>query len=74
MAFDDTLPKNSESQDRYLPATAEKSAPQLKWVVSFADATQCGDGTIYRASGFVLTNIKPNTGIYGCQTVPLAPV
>src|SRR5690606_6562183 len=26
--------------------------------ISFADATQCGDGTIYRASGFVLTMIK----------------
>jgi hypothetical protein len=28
--------------------------------VSFADGSQCGDGTIYRAAGFVLTGIKPN--------------
>lgn len=36
---------------------------QLKWVISFADATQCGDGTIYRAAGFVLTGIKENTDL-----------
>jgi hypothetical protein len=41
-----------------------KHAPQLKWVISFADATQCGDGTIYRASGFVLTGIKKNNQIW----------
>jgi hypothetical protein len=29
--------------------------------VSFADGTQCGDGTIYRASGFHLIGIKKNT-------------
>ena len=32
-------------------------APHLKWIVSFADAGQCGDGTIYRAAGFHLTGI-----------------
>jgi hypothetical protein len=32
--------------------------------VSFADGTQCGDGTIYRASGFVLTGIKENDQIW----------
>ena len=32
-----------------------KYAPQIKWIVSFADACSCGDGTIYRASNFVLT-------------------
>jgi hypothetical protein len=36
----------------------------LKWVISFADGTQCGDGTIYRASGFVLTGIKDNDQIW----------
>ena len=40
-----------------------KHAPQIKWVVSFADGSQCGDGTIYRASGFVLTGIKENDQI-----------
>ena len=61
MAFSDALPKNSESRAigvamRYL----KKYAPNIEWVVSFADGTQCGDGTIYRAAGFVLTQIKEN--------------
>lgn len=42
----------------------KKHAPQVKWVISFADATQCGDGTIYRASGFVLTGIRKNNQIW----------
>lgn len=62
MAFDDYLPKNSES---FCIAKTlrliKKHAPQVKWVVSFADGTQCGDGTIYRASNFILTSIKENT-------------
>lgn len=40
-----------------------KHAPQVKWVVSFADGCSCGDGTIYRASNFVLTDIRPNKNI-----------
>lgn len=32
-------------------------------MVSFADGTQCGDGTIYRASGFLLIGIKQNNQI-----------
>jgi len=40
-----------------------KTYPHLRWVVSFADATRCGDGTIYRASGFLLTQIKRNTSL-----------
>lgn len=64
MAFSDVLPKNSESRAigiamRYI----KKYAPQIEWVVSFADGTQCGDGTIYRASGFVLTAIRPNDAL-----------
>lgn len=39
-------------------------SPQLKWVVSFADGAQCGDGAIYRASGFVLTGIRVNNSIW----------
>lgn len=61
MAFDDYLPRNSES---YCIAKTlkliKKKAPQIKWVVSFADGCSCGDGTIYRASNFVLTAIKEN--------------
>lgn len=59
MAFDDVLPKNSESRAIAVAIRLlKKNAPQIKWVVSFADAAQCGDGTIYRASGFVLTGIS----------------
>jgi hypothetical protein len=62
MAFTDVLPRNSESRALAIAfKLLRKHAPQLKWIVTFADATQCGDGTIYRASGFVLTGIKRNT-------------
>lgn len=58
MAFSDTLPRNSESRALgIVMKLLRKHAPQLQWVISFADGTQCGDGTIYRASGFVLTGI-----------------
>lgn len=62
MAFDEYLPRNSES--RCIAQTLKlikKNAPQVKWVISFADGCSCGDGTIYRASNFVLTGIKRNT-------------
>ena len=59
MAFSDALPKNSESRAISVAMKLlKKHAPHVKWVISFADGTQCGDGTIYRASGFVLTGIK----------------
>lgn len=65
MAFDDYLPRNSES---YCIARTlkmiKKQAPQIKWVVSFADGCQCGDGTIYRAANFVLTGIKKGEHFY----------
>ena len=61
MAFDDVLPKNSESRCISIAmGMLKKNAPQVKWVLSFADGCSCGDGTIYRASNFVLTGIKPN--------------
>ena len=64
MAFDDCLPKNSESRCISIAIKLiKKNAPQIKWIISFADGTQCGDGTIYRASGFVLTDIKKNKTI-----------
>ena len=37
--------------------------PHIEWVVSFSDATQCGDGTIYRAAGFVLTDIRQSDAL-----------
>lgn len=62
MAFSEALPRNSESRAIAIcMKLIKKHAPQIKWVISFADATQCGDGTIYRASGFVLTSIKENS-------------
>ena len=63
MAFNDYLPKYSESRCISIAIKIiKKNAPHIKWILSFSDGTQCGDGTIYRASGFVLTSIKNNTG------------
>jgi len=65
MAFADWLPRNSESRAIAIAMKLiRKAYPHIKWVVSFADGTQCGDGTIYRASGFVLTGIKKNNQIW----------
>lgn len=65
LAFSDVLPKNAESRAIAVSMRLlKKYAPHVKWVVSYADATQCGDGTIYRASGFLLTQIKKNTSMY----------
>ena len=64
MAFSDALPRNSESRALAIAfRMLRKHRPDIKWILSFADATQCGDGTIYRASGFILTQIKENNGI-----------
>lgn len=61
MAFDDVLPRNSESRAISMSIKLiKKNAPQIKWIVSFADGCSCGDGTIYRASNFLLTDIKAN--------------
>lgn len=69
MAFDDALPRNSESRAISIAfRLIKKNAPQIKWVVSFADGCSCGDGTIYRASGFVLTAIKPNGNLVQLPT------
>ena len=65
MAFTDVLPRNSESRAIAVAMRLlRKHAPQVKWVITFADGTQCGDGTIYRAAGFVLTGIKKNDQIW----------
>lgn len=61
MAFDEYLPRNSESRAISVAIRMiRKKAPHIKWIISFADGAQCGDGTIYRASGFLLTGIKAN--------------
>jgi hypothetical protein len=65
MAFDDSLPKNSESRCISIAIKLiKKNAPHIRWVISFSDACQCGDGCIYRASGFYLTGITRNAGIW----------
>lgn len=69
MAFDECLPRNSESRAiGVVMRLIRKQYPHLKWVISFADGAQCGDGTIYRASGFALIGIKPNTQIWEAPT------
>jgi len=65
MAFDDYLPKYSES--RCIAITIKlikKNAPHIKWILSFSDGNLCGDGTIYRASGFKLIGVSKNTSTY----------
>jgi len=65
MAFSDNLPRNSESRALSIAfRLIRKHYPHIEWIVSFADGAQCGDGTIYRASGFSLTGIKKNTSIW----------
>lgn len=64
MAFDDYLPTNSESRCLGVAfRLIRKNAPHIKWIISFSDGTASGDGTIYRASGFKLTQIRPNKSI-----------
>lgn len=65
MAFSEKLPKNSESRAIGIAMRLfRKNAPQVKWIISYADGTQCGDGTIYRASGFHLIGIKKNNSMW----------
>lgn len=69
MAFSEALPRNSESRALAVAfRLIRKQYPHLEWVVSFADGAQCGDGTIYRAAGFVLTGIKKNTQLWAAPS------
>ena len=64
MAFSEALPRNSESRALSVAfRLIKKHYPHIDWIVSFSDGTQCGDGAIYRASGFVLTAIRKNSTI-----------
>jgi len=61
MVYADWLPKNSESRTLAVAVRLiKKTYPQVEWILSFADACQCGDGTIYRATGFLLLRIQKN--------------
>lgn len=64
LAFTAALPRNSESRALAVcMRLLRRHRPEIRWVVSFADATMCGDGAIYRASGFVLTDIRVNAAL-----------
>jgi len=65
LALVDDTPRNTESRALAVAMRIiRREYPHIGWVVSFADATQCGDGTIYRAAGFVLTGLKKNTQVW----------
>ena len=65
LAFADWLPRNGESRSiGYAMRWIRKTYPHISFVVSYADGAQCGDGGIYRASGFSLTSIKKNTSMW----------
>lgn len=65
MALSDRLPRNAESRVLgVLWRMLRKHAPHIEWVISFADATQCGDGAIYRAAGMLLTGYRRNTTLW----------
>jgi len=62
MALCDLLPRNSESRCLAVAIRIlKKRYPNLEWIQTFADSCQCGDGTIYRAVGFLLTGVKKNS-------------
>jgi hypothetical protein len=64
MALSDLCPKNSESRALSICLSMiRKRYPHIKVIVSFADACQCGDGTIYKASGFKLLSYKENISL-----------
>lgn len=57
MAFSDKLPRNSESRALGVAfRLIRKHYPHIEWIVSFADGTQCGDGTIYGKRFFLDAN------------------
>jgi len=73
MAFSDALPRFSESRAISISIRLiKKNYPHIKWIQSFADGCQCGDGTIYRASGFYLTQLKENTTIIRLESGEIA--
>jgi hypothetical protein len=73
MAFSDRLPRNSESRALGVAfRMIRKHYPHMEWIVSFADGTQCGDGTIYRASGFLLTGVRENSTLIKMQDGTIA--
>lgn len=64
MALADVLPRFAESRAVAYSLKWLKKNTDIKWVISFADGTQCGHGTIYQASNFKLTKINENKAMY----------
>ena len=53
MAFSDALPRNSESRALGIAIRLiKKQYPQIKWIISFSDGDQCGDGPPMFRQGF----------------------
>jgi hypothetical protein len=64
MALAEWLPKNGESRSiAVCLRLIKKCYPHVDWILSYADGTQCGHGTIYQATGFVLTMIKTSKNL-----------
>ena len=64
LAISDKLGKNAESRVLGICLRLiKKKYPFLRCIISFADACQCGDGTIYRASNFKLESYKKNNSL-----------
>lgn len=65
MAFSAAAPRFSES--RALSICIKQiaaHAPHVEWLVSYADGAQSGRGTIYKASGWTLTQCRKNTTLW----------
>lgn len=61
----DDTPRNSES--RMIAVAVREIArryERVELIRTFADACDCGDGTVYRAAGFLLTDIIENRTTY----------
>ena len=64
LAISDELGKNTESRALSVCIKLiKKKYPHIRAIISFADACQCGDGTIYKASGFKLHSYKKNNSL-----------
>ena len=64
LAISDKLGKNAESRVLGICLRMiKKQYPFIRCIISFADACQCGDGTIYRASNFKLHSFKKNSSL-----------
>jgi len=65
MAFSDALPRNAESRAlSVLWRIIRRERSAVEWVVSYSDATQCGDGAIYRGAGMLLIGCRKNSTLW----------